>query len=55
MSDLCLETWTMPAADLGPENPLLALHSERELHALREGSNVPQEMVESLIWGRHAG
>jgi len=31
MSDLCLETWTMPAADLGLENPLLALHSEREL------------------------
>jgi len=52
VSTLRIETWTMPAADLGPENPLPALHSERELHALREGNNVPQEMVESLIWGQ---
>ena len=44
----------MPAADLGPDNPLPALRGERELHALDEGSNVPQEMVDSLIWGQPA-
>lgn len=54
MSDLRMETWTMPAADLGPANPLPSLRSKRELHALDEGSNVPQPMVESLIWGHPA-
>ena len=54
MSELRLETYSMPAADLGPENPLPALRGERELHALDEGSNVPQAMVDSLIWGQPA-
>ena len=54
MTTLRITTWTMPAADLGPDNPLPALRGERELHALDEGSNVPQEMVDSLIWGHPA-
>ena len=54
MTTLRITTWTMPAADLGPDNPLPALRGERELHALDEGSNVPQEMVDSLIWGQPA-
>ncbi len=52
MTTLTHSTWPMPAADLGPENPLPALRGERELHALDAGSNVPQEMVDSLIWGQ---
>lgn len=54
MNTLRLSTWSMPGADLGPENPLPVLRGERELHALDEGSNVPQEMVDSLVWGQPA-
>lgn len=51
MTILRLSTYSMPAADLGPANPLPILRGERELHALEPGSNVPQAMVDSLIWG----
>lgn len=51
MTTLRITTWPMPAADLGPDNPLPILRGERELHALEPGSNVPQAMVDSLTWG----
>ncbi len=51
MTILRLSTYSMPAADLGPANPLPVLRGERELHTLEPGSNVPQAMVDSLIWG----
>ncbi len=51
MTTLRLSTYSMPAADLGPDNPLPVLRGERELHALEPGSNVPQAMVDSLTWG----
>jgi hypothetical protein len=52
MSKLRIETWTMPAADLGPENPLLPLRSTRELHEIVEAPGVPQEMLRNMAYGR---
>jgi tetratricopeptide (TPR) repeat protein len=51
MTTLRITTYSMPAADLGVDNPLPVLAGERELHALNAGSNVPQAMVDSLVWG----
>ena len=47
MSELRLDTWTMPAADLGPENPLPPMHSFRNASSaeLPEGErgNMPPD------------
>jgi hypothetical protein len=51
MSELRIETWTMPAADLGPENPLPALRAGGDLHATDDPDSMPRHMVESMAWG----
>ena len=54
MSELRMETWTMPAADVGPENPLLPLRAEREQHEIEEAPGVPPDMLQHMAYGRVA-
>jgi len=35
MSELRIESWSMLAADLGPENPLPPLRTELDLHVVQ--------------------
>lgn len=53
MSELRIESWTMPAADLGSENPLPSLRAAEELHAVEEAVGIPDEMVKNLAYGGH--
>ncbi|NOR82725.1 MAG: DUF5107 domain-containing protein [Ardenticatenales bacterium] len=52
MSELRIETWTMPSADLGPENPLPPLASGRDLHAVESAPGIPGEMLRNMAYGR---
>ena len=53
MSELRIEHWTLPAADLGPENPLPPLHAGRDIHLNVEAdSGVPQDMLRNMAYGR---
>jgi len=53
MSELRLKTLSMPAAELGPENPLPPLHTGQELHAVDEvDPAVPAEMLRNIRYGR---
>lgn len=52
MSQLRLETLTMPAAELGPENPLPPLQSGGDLHAVHETPGIPDDMVQNIGYGR---
>ena len=52
MSKLRIETWTMPSADLGSENPLPPLASGRELHAVNDAPGIPDEMLPNMAYGR---
>ena len=53
MSELRIETLTMPAADLGPENPLPPLHVARDLHATPEAKpGIPEDMLYNMTHGR---
>ena len=40
MSELRFETYRMPAADLGPENPLPPLVSKKDLHTIIAGGSL---------------
>ncbi|MCZ7545460.1 MAG: DUF5107 domain-containing protein [Anaerolineae bacterium] len=51
MSELRLETWSMPAADLGPENPLPPLRHFRELHAIESAPGIPEAMLANMAYG----
>ena len=52
MSQLSIQHWTMPAADLGPENPLPPIQSNQELHvAQRIHPAVPEEMRQNMRYG----
>ncbi len=51
MSELRIENWTMPAADLGPENPLPPLCAVRELHIVEDVPGVPAEMLRNMAYG----
>ena len=56
MSGLRVETWTLPAANLGPENPLPPIAGMRDLHAeLKVDASVPAEDREYLGWGAPPG
>ena len=56
MSELRLETWTMPGADLGPENPLPPLHARGDVHdRIRVADHVPDEVRRNLDYGRVSG
>jgi len=52
MSELRLETWTMPAADLGPQNPLPPLKPARDVHEITDAPGVPDDMVRNMTYGR---
>ena len=52
MSELRIETWTMPAASLGPENPLPPLRAQDELHAMERAPGVPAAMLRNMAYGR---
>jgi tetratricopeptide (TPR) repeat protein len=52
MSDLKLKTWSMPSADLGPENPLPPLLSDQELHIAQSvDPAIPDEIRRNMIYG----
>ena len=51
-SELRIETWSMPAADLGPENPLPPLRAAEELHLVGDLPGVPEEMRRNIALGR---
>jgi tetratricopeptide (TPR) repeat protein len=52
MSELRIESWSMPGADLGPENPLPPLGHTRDLHEITEAPGVPEDMVRNMAYGR---
>ena len=54
MSQLRIETLSLMAADLGPENPLAALVNERELHEVAVAEGVPQDMLDNIAFGHLA-
>jgi tetratricopeptide (TPR) repeat protein len=52
MSELKITTWSMPAADLGPENPLPPLSSNQELHIAQSvDPAVPDEIRQNMTYG----
>lgn len=51
MSELRIETWTMPSADLGPENPLPPLASGRDSHVVESAPGIPDEMLRNMAYG----
>ena len=56
MAELKLTTLTLPAADLGVENPLAPLTPPGDAHAqIRFGSGVPEEVRRQVGYGRHPG
>jgi len=53
MTELRLETYTMPAADLGSENPLPQIVSEHDLHANFEAPEyIPDDMRRNFDYGQ---
>jgi hypothetical protein len=52
MSELHIQTWTMPAADLGPANPLPPLDINRELFQIKYSADIPKEIIENMSYGR---
>ncbi len=54
MSELRIATYTMPAADLGPENPLPPFRAARDAQLMAEMPGLPAEMRDSLLWGHPA-
>ena len=52
MSELRIEKWSLPAADLGPENPLPPLKSGRDLHVgIEAAADIPEEMLRNMAYG----
>jgi tetratricopeptide (TPR) repeat protein len=52
MSELKIKTWSMPAADLGPENPFPPLLSNQELHIAQSVDPVvPGEIRQNMTYG----
>jgi tetratricopeptide (TPR) repeat protein len=52
MSELKIKTWSMPAADLGPENPLPPLLTNQELHIAQSvDPAVPDEIRQHMTYG----
>jgi hypothetical protein len=42
----------LPAASLGPENPLAPLRTQQELHQVQNLSSLPQDLQENIQYGR---
>ena len=56
MSRLTFTPLTLPAADLGGENPLAPLAADAEVHAgIQFGDGVPDEIRRQAVYGRHNG
>lgn len=51
MSELRIERWSMPAADLGPEDPLPPLRGEGDFLDLEKIPGVPDEKLKSWVDG----
>ena len=53
MSELRIETWTMPGADVGPENPLPPLRTAKDVHdrAREKVPGIPDEMLGNMAYG----
>ena len=54
MSELRITNWLMPAADLGPENPLPPIRPAKDVHAVEPIPGMPEEMAESFAYGHPA-
>jgi tetratricopeptide (TPR) repeat protein len=54
MSDLRIERWTMPAADLGPDNPLPPFQGHGDNHAPSYVPGIPEEMLRNMAYGHVA-
>ena len=52
MSSLCVSTWTMPAGDLGPENPLPPLMQRNRDQQLARFANLPPQERQRFLYGR---
>jgi len=52
VSELRLETLTMPTADVGPENPLPPLFSEPDIHPVSDAGEADAEMRRNIAYGR---
>ncbi|MFW6162866.1 MAG: DUF5107 domain-containing protein, partial [Planctomycetota bacterium] len=52
MSELRIETWAMPGADLGRESPLPPLRTGKDLHEVKGGPGVPKDMLRNMTYGR---
>lgn len=50
MSELRIQTWRMPATDLGPDNPFPAL-STRKKHRFENIIGIPDEIIENMTYG----
>jgi tetratricopeptide (TPR) repeat protein len=55
MGKLRVESRSMPAADLGPENPLPPIRAAEELHAVADGPAVPEEIAKRFAYGHPPG
>jgi tetratricopeptide (TPR) repeat protein len=56
MSELRLENWSMPAADLGVENPVPPLVTGRDLHTVQEADPaIPADMKRNIAYGHLPG
>ena len=51
MSELSFVTHTIPAADLGPLNPLPPLTSRGSVHEVKEAPGVSEEMIRNMRYG----
>ena len=52
MSELKVKTWSMPAADLGPESPFPPLSRNQELHIAQSvDPGVPGEIRQNMTYG----
>jgi hypothetical protein len=53
VSELRIETMYLPAAEVGPENPLPALANPGDVHASKpEGTGIPDQMLENMAYAR---
>jgi tetratricopeptide (TPR) repeat protein len=51
MTELRIETLQIPAADLGPDNPLPPLRGGGDLHAVTHAPGVPDDMLQNMRYG----
>ncbi|MEZ4671407.1 MAG: DUF5107 domain-containing protein [Anaerolineae bacterium] len=52
MSQLRIDTLTMPAADLGVDNPLPPLRTGGDVHVVHDTTGIPDDTVQNIRYGR---